>query len=352
MSDSGRGSPTGNDRRTPKVGVYVPRHRRQNNEESTEPNASGSSLSTSTPAFTSRNKTGNRNQREPDSKKTSSNDVQRRGRGTFKGPAGPGTGNSDTTTRSNGGRDNTSSNNRNTRGGGRNDPLSQSVTVDSTTAEPLLPRHTPRGRDFDATVLRRYSDDENRPNSSFSRSSSYNNSNNGGNLSRNRPSQADTRPRRVDRSWRRDQESEEESQLLKQLERVQLNDESGGSSATGSSNENKKEGEESAGDDEEEDEVEEWELALDNSDEDSVPKAPVPESKPKSKAPAAPSKIGNWSDVINDDMYILELYDFSSTIRTVHLTDMFAPYENRSGGFRIKWLDDTRALVIFDSAAI
>ncbi|KAG0075161.1 hypothetical protein BGZ92_003032, partial [Podila epicladia] len=300
MSDSGRGSPTGNDRRTPKVGVYVPRHRRQNNEESTEPNASGSSLSTSTPAFTSRNKTGNRNQREPDSKKTSSNDVQRRGRGTFKGPAGPGTGNSDTTTRSNGGRDNTSSNNRNTRGGGRNDPLSQSVTVDSTTAEPLLPRHTPRGRDFDATVLRRYSDDENRPNSSFSRSSSYNNSNNGGNLSRNRPSQADTRPRRVDRSWRRDQESEEESQLLKQLERVQLNDESGGSSATGSSNENKKEGEESAGDDEEED----------------------------------------------------ELYDFSSTIRTVHLTDMFAPYENRSGGFRIKWLDDTRALVIFDSAAI
>ena len=51
-------------------------------------------------------------------------------------------------------------------------------------------------------------------------------------------------------------------------------------------------------------------------------------------------------------MYILELYDFSSTIRTVHLTDMFAPYESRSGGFRIKWLDDTRALVIFESAAI
>jgi len=105
----------------------------------------------------------------------------------------------------------------------------------------------------------------------------------------------------VDRSWRRDQEAEEaESQLSKQLERVQLiKDESGGS-ATGSSNDNKKGDSESAGEDEEqeeEEEVEEWELALDNSDEDSVPKAPAPESKPMSKpVPAAPPKIGNWSD--------------------------------------------------------
>jgi len=51
-------------------------------------------------------------------------------------------------------------------------------------------------------------------------------------------------------------------------------------------------------------------------------------------------------------MYILELYDFSSSIKTVHLTDMFAVYESRSGGFRIKWVDDTKALVIFESAAV
>ncbi|KAF9378745.1 R3H and coiled-coil domain-containing protein 1 [Podila verticillata] len=362
MSDSGRGSPTGNDKRTPKVGVYVPRHRRQNNEESTEP-TTGTSLSAPIPTPTSRNITNNRNHREPDSTKASSNDVQRRGRGTFKGPAGSGT-NPDTNTRSKGGRDNTS-NNRNNRVGGRG-PSSQSGAGDSTTEPPT--RHTPRGRDFDATVLRRYSDDENRPNSTFSRSSSYNSSNNGGTLSPSssdyrssdksrKPSQADTRPRRVDRSWRRDQEAEEteeaESQLSKQLERVQLNNDESGGSATGSSNDNKKGDSESAGEEgDEEEEVEEWELALDNSDEDSVPKAPVSESKPKSKAAPTTSKIGNWSDVINDDMYILELYDFSSTIRTVHVTDMFASYENRSGGFRIKWLDDTRALVIFESAAI
>lgn len=51
-------------------------------------------------------------------------------------------------------------------------------------------------------------------------------------------------------------------------------------------------------------------------------------------------------------MYILELYGFSASIKTAHLTDMFAAYENRSGGFRIKWVDDTKALVIFESAAV
>ena len=54
----------------------------------------------------------------------------------------------------------------------------------------------------------------------------------------------------------------------------------------------------------------------------------------------------------NDDLYILELYGFSPSIKTMHLTDMFAAYENRSGGFRIKWVDDTKALVIFESAAV
>lgn len=56
--------------------------------------------------------------------------------------------------------------------------------------------------------------------------------------------------------------------------------------------------------------------------------------------------------VVNDDMYILELYDFPASIKTVHLTDMFSAYENRSGGFRIKWVDDSKALVIFESAAV
>ncbi|KAG0373076.1 hypothetical protein BGX24_012173 [Mortierella sp. AD032] len=31
---------------------------------------------------------------------------------------------------------------------------------------------------------------------------------------------------------------------------------------------------------------------------------------------------------------------------------MFAAFENRSGGFRVKWVDETKALVIFESAAV
>jgi len=59
-----------------------------------------------------------------------------------------------------------------------------------------------------------------------------------------------------------------------------------------------------------------------------------------------------FSAVPTEDFYIIELYDFSPSIKTSHLTDMFAACENKSGGFKIKWIDDTRALAIFESASI
>ncbi|KAG0208096.1 R3H and coiled-coil domain-containing protein 1 [Mortierella sp. GBA30] len=179
----------------------------------------------------------------------------------------------------------------------------------------------------------------------------------------------DRRPDRAEEgSWRRtvpktteaeDQERQleeskgceaEESEVVSQLERMSLSAVSG----------DRKE------DFESQDEPEEWELALEDSDEDAIPRLGSPKS-PKTSTPPHPaehllrsgasspktaSKVGNWSDVVNDDLYILELYNFSPTIKTVHLTDMFAPFENRSGGFRIKWVDDTKALVIFESAAV
>ncbi|KAJ1665575.1 hypothetical protein IW140_004040 [Coemansia sp. RSA 1813] len=46
----------------------------------------------------------------------------------------------------------------------------------------------------------------------------------------------------------------------------------------------------------------------------------------------------------------VELYEFSSDFETVDLNQMLEPYQhNRSerGGYRIKWLDDTRALAVF-----
>lgn len=138
---------------------------------------------------------------------------------------------------------------------------------------------------------------------------------------------------------------DQESDLTAQFERVRL------STSASASRSGSPDGTEST------DEPEEWELALQNSDDDGIPAAPKDTRRHPAEAlltspSSTPSKIGNWSEVSNDDMYILELYGFSASIKTAHLTDMFAAYENRSGGFRIKWVDDTKALVIFESAAV
>ncbi|KAF9404456.1 hypothetical protein BGZ94_004170, partial [Podila epigama] len=375
MSESGRGSPTGGDKRAPKVGVYIPRHRRQNdNEEPTCSNSGTTPNSTTTtyPSATrhananinsnhqnhlanSNNNYNNKNQRDADAVVTSG-EVQRRGRGTFKGPSSSSTfgPNEGQYHRSKTGNSHNSNGSRSNRNNGRpamsgyDGGKSLSPSTSSSSSTSTVPRHAPRGRDFDATVLRRYSDDENRPNSGFSRYSSYNSggdnhsSNNYQNNNsitsahalpgteynrssdrwRNRPAQADTRPRNTEKSWRRDDQESENTdlQLSKHMARVKLGSEDNGDSNARAcwSNANQgqyndrdskeqeedkgKEGKENEGREkhEEEDgqeEKEEWELALENSDEDAIPKAPVPDATPKSKPPSAtPSKVGNWSD--------------------------------------------------------
>jgi len=45
---------------------------------------------------------------------------------------------------------------------------------------------------------------------------------------------------------------------------------------------------------------------------------------------------------------VLDCYDFPPAFKTHHLHDIFREYENLRGGYRIKWLEDTRALIIFD----
>ncbi|KAF9273032.1 R3H and coiled-coil domain-containing protein 1 [Mortierella alpina] len=403
MSDSSS-SQNQTARRVPKVGVYVPRHRRgaEDVAPNTESGESGRSSSASSPRLPSGS---GRAHRHTDTSRedtmegassprsgTPSEEVHRRGRGKFMGPggsSGPG---------SSSGTGGGSRNNRDHRGSGNPSPSPNTPQASTSTTSPsyphsVTPRHPPRGRDFDATVLRRYSDDENRPNSGFSRSSSYsslrsnNNASNTNTLnsssstssshasSNARPSAgrgADAYERRPDRaeegSWRRTSpkiadtqdhegnprevykaEGADESDVVSQLDRMNIN---------AASEDQKDEDADSP------DEVEEWELALEDSDEDAIPRLDNSKSSSSSTPPhpaehllgsASPkptSKVGNWSDVSNDDLYILELYGFSPSIKTMHLTDMFAPYENRSGGFRIKWVDDTKALVIFESAAV
>ncbi|CAO3693338.1 unnamed protein product [Rhizopus stolonifer] len=45
---------------------------------------------------------------------------------------------------------------------------------------------------------------------------------------------------------------------------------------------------------------------------------------------------------------ILDCFDFPSTFQTHHLHDIFRNYEAMRGGYKIKWLSDTRALILFE----
>ncbi|KAG0250438.1 R3H and coiled-coil domain-containing protein 1 [Mortierella polycephala] len=378
--------------KVPKVGVYVPRHRRGTAEEPSATNESSDSKPSSNASSPQLNNSSSRFNRtntntakddstkdpsSPRSGNSSNSEIQRRGRGKFMGPGGiaQGSGSGDR-------EGNTRGHHRDNRGNGHGSsinnsgsaaPSSASSSPSSSSSSPSStpqPRHPPRGRDFDATVLRRYSDDENRPNSTFSRSSSYNssrsNNSNSGNITTSNASKSAGRgkpDRSEEGSWRRDVSKTTDAQdleqrpdvaktdeqveqgLIVQLDHLQMNIES----------------DQADGNDSPE-EPEDWELAFQDSDEEGIPRiespksitSPVPHPAESllSSSGTRPSKIGNWSEVANDDMYILELYGFSASIKTMHLTDMFAPYENRSGGFRIKWIDDTKALVIFESAAV
>ncbi|KAL1920565.1 uncharacterized protein VTP21DRAFT_942 [Calcarisporiella thermophila] len=54
---------------------------------------------------------------------------------------------------------------------------------------------------------------------------------------------------------------------------------------------------------------------------------------------------------IEGETTILDVYDFPASFKTHHLHDIFRGYENMRGGYRIKWLEDTRALIIFEHPA-
>ncbi|KAI7860779.1 hypothetical protein BDC45DRAFT_492785 [Circinella umbellata] len=50
---------------------------------------------------------------------------------------------------------------------------------------------------------------------------------------------------------------------------------------------------------------------------------------------------------MNDNTHILDCFGFPSSFKTYHLQSIFSKYDNVQGGYRIKWMDDTRALIIF-----
>ncbi|RIA93634.1 hypothetical protein C1645_819156 [Glomus cerebriforme] len=56
-------------------------------------------------------------------------------------------------------------------------------------------------------------------------------------------------------------------------------------------------------------------------------------------------------DAFEGSTRILDVFDFPASFKTHNLHDIFQEYENMRGGYRIKWMDDTRALIIFEHPA-
>ncbi len=68
---------------------------------------------------------------------------------------------------------------------------------------------------------------------------------------------------------------------------------------------------------------------------------------PLDKASGGPQEA-TYNSQLELHEHILEVFGFSSSIKTTDLEKLLEPY--RSTGYRIKWVDESHALVIFRSA--
>jgi hypothetical protein len=76
-------------------------------------------------------------------------------------------------------------------------------------------------------------------------------------------------------------------------------------------------------------------------------------NKPQFKKGHKKSKSSRIEFNFDPDAYegstrILDVFGFPATFKTHNLHEIFHEYENMRGGYRIKWMDDTRALIIFE----
>ncbi|KAI9019375.1 hypothetical protein CLU79DRAFT_758561 [Phycomyces nitens] len=55
--------------------------------------------------------------------------------------------------------------------------------------------------------------------------------------------------------------------------------------------------------------------------------------------------------MVDEPTVVLDCHSFPPAFKTHHLRDIFRDYENLRGGYRIKWISDTRALIIFEHPA-
>jgi len=117
--------------------------------------------------------------------------------------------------------------------------------------------------------------------------------------------------------------------------------------------------------------LEEWERNVDGGERVKTPTSPDSEArrldgqnsggnnntnKPQFKKGHKKSKSSRIEFNFDPDAYegstrILDVFGFPATFKTHNLHEIFHEYENMRGGYRIKWMDDTRALIIFEHPA-
>ncbi|CAG8516024.1 4155_t:CDS:2 [Acaulospora colombiana] len=56
-------------------------------------------------------------------------------------------------------------------------------------------------------------------------------------------------------------------------------------------------------------------------------------------------------DAFEGSTRILDVLDFPASFKTHNLHEIFQEYENMRGGYHIKWMEDTRALIVFEHPA-
>ncbi|KAI9246840.1 hypothetical protein EDC94DRAFT_626893 [Helicostylum pulchrum] len=71
----------------------------------------------------------------------------------------------------------------------------------------------------------------------------------------------------------------------------------------------------------------------------------------KKATPEPPKKVNTILPEDDDLTTVLDCYDFPNAFKTHHLQDIFKEYESIRGGYTIKWMDDTRALIVFEHPA-
>ncbi|KAI8917557.1 hypothetical protein DFJ77DRAFT_456828 [Powellomyces hirtus] len=71
---------------------------------------------------------------------------------------------------------------------------------------------------------------------------------------------------------------------------------------------------------------------------------PNTKTREATKSNRNPSSVGDFTEDITT---VLDVYDFPTSFKTHDLELIFEGFDRRRGGFTIKWMSDTRALIVF-----